>query len=118
MRRRILSISYDLSLLTTRQMLLEQAGYQPISALGFTDAVQRCREGKFDLAIIGHSIPQKDKRALVQEIRQSCKAPVLSLYTTSEGPLEAAEYAIDANEGPAAVLNMVNQIVGTNDQNV
>jgi DNA-binding response OmpR family regulator len=113
MAKCILSISYDLSLLTTRQMLLEQAGYHAISALGFTDAIERCREGKFDLAIIGHSIPRNDKRVIVQEIRQSSKSPVLSLYKSTEGPLESVDYALDANEGPNALLNTVNRIFAT-----
>ena len=53
---RILSVSYDSSLLKTRQLILEQEGHQVVSALGFTDALQQCESSKdFDLFILGHS---------------------------------------------------------------
>ena len=38
MAKRILSISYDRALLWTRQMLLEQLGYDVVSAEGFSQA--------------------------------------------------------------------------------
>lgn len=52
MTQRILSVSYDVSLLATRQLMLELKGYQVTSALGFTDALQHCKNGGFDLFIL------------------------------------------------------------------
>lgn len=49
MSRRILSVSYDASLLATRKMLLEQQGYSVSSALGFSKALAHCHAGGFDL---------------------------------------------------------------------
>jgi hypothetical protein len=40
MSKRILSVSYDEVLLATRQMLLAKNGYEVISILGFTEAVE------------------------------------------------------------------------------
>jgi hypothetical protein len=53
MGERLLSVSYDVSFLTTRRMLLEQRGYEVTSALGFNAALECCRVGEFDLFISG-----------------------------------------------------------------
>ena len=67
----VLSISYDESLLRTRERILKAAGFDVTSALGFTEASAHCGKSSFDLVIIGHSLPRTDKAALVQEIRRT-----------------------------------------------
>jgi DNA-binding response OmpR family regulator len=84
MPKTILSVSYDLSLLATRKMLLEQKGYSVTNALGFTQSIKECRSGGFDLFILGHSIPQTDKLALIESFRENCPAPILSLERHGE----------------------------------
>src|SRR5690348_11946100 len=74
MATRILSVSYDPSLLATRGMLLEQRGYSVTSALGFSRAIEHCRASGFDLFILGHSIPEMDKLELMKTFRGNCPA--------------------------------------------
>jgi len=81
----ILSVSYDMSLLATRQMLLEQRGYTVTSALGFSQSINLCRNGGFDLFVLGHSIPATDKNELIKTFRDNCPAPILSLERHGEG---------------------------------
>lgn len=103
---RILSISYDSSLLFTRQALLEMAGYVVVSAEGFADALDQC-SGEFDLIIMGHSIPQKDKRAIIATLHQhGCDAPLLSLLRQGEHKIPEAAHAIDPMY-PDDLLNAV-----------
>ena len=98
MRPRILSISYDLTLLQTREIMLNQAGYEVVSAEGFAEAIEHC-SGNFDLIIVGHSIPQKDKRAIIGELhRQGCNAPVLSLLRSGEHRIPEAARAIEPTQ--------------------
>jgi DNA-binding response OmpR family regulator len=78
-KARILSISYDEALLAVRRMLLENAGFEVVTALGFTEALVQCEMEKFDLIIIGHTIPRSDKEALVANIKLKKCGPVLSL---------------------------------------
>jgi|SRR4051812_8469817 DNA-binding NtrC family response regulator len=107
---RILSISYDSSLLFTRQAMLELAGYEVISAEGFADAIERC-PGDFDLVIVGHSIPQKDKRAIVAALHEhGCDAPLLSLLRPGENKLPEAAHAVDPHR-PDDLLNAVQWIL-------
>jgi DNA-binding response OmpR family regulator len=92
---RILSISYNPSLLRTRQLVLESRGYKVTSALGFTEAVRHCKTGHHDLVIIGHSIPISDKQQMIKELRNVSATPVLALMKPNEEPLNTADYNLD-----------------------
>lgn len=91
MSKHILSVSYDASLLSTREMLLKRRGYQVTSALGFTTALEACKASCFDLFILGHSIPQNDKMHLVTAFRAKCGAPILALQRYGEPALPGAD---------------------------
>jgi len=109
MSKRILSISYDGSLLLTRQMLLQQAGYQVTSALHLADALEWCQKDEFDLVVIGHSIPREDKRALVKVSRMFSQAPVLSILRPTSVPLAEADYSVRSADGSEALIAAVNK---------
>jgi DNA-binding response OmpR family regulator len=115
MAKRILSISYDRSLLWTRQLLLEQLGYNVLSAEGFSQAWEAAenRKNHFDLIILGHSIPPKDKQAIVSHMRDSCDCPILALLRPYESPVAEAAMSIDAGD-PNAFLNAVRKMLGQN----
>jgi CheY-like chemotaxis protein len=108
--KRILSISYDEPLLQTRQMLLEQAGYDVTSALGYAEALEICSvRHDFDLILMGHSMPQKDKAALLNALRPKCPAPLLSIRKHGDSPLPGADASVDAIEGPVVLLHAVKE---------
>jgi PleD family two-component response regulator len=109
--KRILSISYDEPLLVTREMMLAQAGFTVTSALGFTEAIEKCNSG-FDLFMIGHSIPIKDKAAIVAVIRQHSRSPILSIRRHGMNPLPDVDLSVDAQDGPQALLNAVHRALG------
>src|SRR4051812_10094170 len=72
-KRRILCISYDESLLITRKLILEQAGFDVTPSIGFADAMEHCEQDPtFDLIVMGHSMPRKDKTALIASLRERC----------------------------------------------
>jgi|SRR5579884_625963 len=107
---RILSVSYDHTLLMTRQMLLEQMGHSVVSAEGFAQAFKICKEdGSFDLVILGHSIPHDDKAAIIAEVRRLCHCPVLALLRPQEEHVKAADRSIDSWE-PRAFVEAVRQM--------
>jgi DNA-binding response OmpR family regulator len=109
MPRRILSVSYDAVLLATRQMLLEQKGYTVTSALGFREALEHCQSDRFDLFILGHSIPLKDKLHLIETFRASCAAPILSLERIGEPQVKCDFHA--SPDDPEKFLQMVEKIL-------
>ena len=109
-KKKILSVSYDEALLNTRQWMLEALGHQVTSALGYTTALELCREQRFDFVIIGHSIPQADKKAIMREIRQHWNAPVLALNKQGEHSLPEAEYNMDFSH-PEHFLDFVKSVL-------
>jgi DNA-binding response OmpR family regulator len=108
----ILSISYDESLLRTREWLLRAAGFTVTSALGFTEAVAHCGNSDFDLVIIGHSIPQKDTTALIERVRTHNHTRILSLRRQGEEPIQGADYSVESAQGPDALLEAVKAALG------
>jgi DNA-binding NtrC family response regulator len=109
MSKRILSVSYDPVLLATRQMLLKQRGHDIISALGFTDAVEQCQNSDFDLFILGHSIPEKDKLHLIQAFKENCPAPIVSLERIGEHQVPCDFHA--SPDDPAKFVEVVDDIL-------
>jgi DNA-binding response OmpR family regulator len=110
--KRILSVSYNEALLRTREMLLQHDGHSVVSALGFTDAVERCKDGNYGLFILGHSIPEKDKRELIRVFRAHCSAPILGLQRPGENASDQADDHIDPND-IEALLNAVRRLAGS-----
>jgi DNA-binding response OmpR family regulator len=116
MRKRILSISYDRALLQTRRMLLEEAGFEVISASSFREAFDLCRVGAFDLLIIGHSIPPNDKASMIAAARRTAKAPILSIRTDTEPPAQGADFSVFGLEGPKVLLEAVKEAFNKSDE--
>src|SRR5947209_3466274 len=108
MGKRILSISYDDSLLRTRHWILERAGYEVTSALGFLEAQEACLKTRFDLVVIGHSIPLKDKIALARLAQTGCGAAILSLRIVGQEPIPEATFSTERSD-PEALLETVQQ---------
>lgn len=106
----ILSISYDDTLLQTRHLLLQSRGHEVVSAHGFTNSMEQCAFPHWKLLIMGHSIPERDKRALMREFRKNCAAPVLALHRLGEPVLEGAEHTI-VQDHPEQLLTMVEKVL-------
>jgi DNA-binding response OmpR family regulator len=109
MSKRILSVSYDVSLLATRKMLLEQKGYAVVNALGFSKALASCNTGGFDLFILGHSIPHDDKLALIESFRAHCSAPIVSLERHGEDFVSCDYHA--SPDAPEKFLETIDNIL-------
>jgi DNA-binding NtrC family response regulator len=109
MPKQILSVSYDDVLLATRKMLLEQKGCSVTSALGFRDAMEHCQNDAFDLFILGHSIPEKDKLHLIETFRKNCSAPILSLERFGEKKVPCDFHA--SPDDPEKFLKVVDDIL-------
>jgi DNA-binding NtrC family response regulator len=116
MSKRILSVSYDRALLATRKMLLEHQGYEVTSALGFTAAVEQCQESHFDLFILGHSIPEKDKLHLIKTFRENCPAPILSLERIGENQVPCDFHA--SPDDPERFVKVVEDILAKRNSNL
>ncbi|HXO37817.1 MAG TPA: hypothetical protein VN872_04230 [Candidatus Acidoferrum sp.] len=108
---RILSVTYDMSLATTREMLFASAGFQVSSVLTVGQAIQLCDAESFELVVVGHSIPLEHKQWLLKELRGRCAAPVLAVTRPGESQLIGADYVFDSTESPALLLETVVDIL-------
>jgi DNA-binding response OmpR family regulator len=106
---RILLASGEEKLRQTRQLILEQAGYEVVSTLGVAAAMQECTAANFDLFIIGHSIPDEHKRTLVDTFRRSSTAPIVCVTPTSACPVKGIDSHVEPL--PEALLAGVSEYV-------
>ncbi|HET7150661.1 MAG TPA: hypothetical protein VFI60_04570 [Candidatus Acidoferrum sp.] len=109
---RILSVSYDESLLKTRHGMLTGRGYEVTSALGFENAMKECTDGrKFDLFVLGHSIPAEQKKRLVEEFRATSPGIVVVLKRSGEDLTGiGANFEIDP-WNPPAMLDLIDNVL-------
>ena len=112
MAKHILSVSYDSLLLQTRELLLCREGYSVTSALGFTAAIEHCKSDHFDLFVLGHSIPERDKKELIKVFRTNCPSPVLALRRHGEDEPEGAD-ALVYPDDISGFLNEVDRILNS-----
>jgi CheY-like chemotaxis protein len=76
----VLCVGFDLSLLRARGLVLESAGYLVESVSTFKGAADRFQSGDFDLVLLCHSVPRKDRDRLTSLIRSSgSRTPIVSI---------------------------------------
>lgn len=107
---RIVSVSYDETLLRTRQLLLEREGHEVTSALGYHDAMLVCASPA-DLFIIGHSIPKNDKQDLIACCRKANpSAKVVALTRANEDRLKEVDAYISPGD-PEELMRAIDLIL-------
>ena len=76
----VLAVGLDPSLLETRSLVLQSAGYMVESASSVKEAVDRFQSGDFDLVLLCHSVPIKDRDHLTSLIRAfGSRTPIVSI---------------------------------------
>ncbi len=107
----ILSVSYLASLLETREQLLKSAGHAVTSAGDIATALRACKGNKrFQLLIIGHSIPSSEKDLLIEAFHTSHPAtPIIALKRQGEEPARGADLAIEPE--PRELLRSVATLI-------
>ena len=92
----VLAVGHDPVLLETRSQVLQAAGYTVVSELSLKKAVARYLEGDFDLVLLCHSIPAKNRELLTKLLREhtSC-TPIVSVSSS----LSALDSFADATIG-------------------
>jgi hypothetical protein len=76
----VLSVGLDASLLKNRNIVMRSAGYLVESASSVNEAAHRFLAGDFDLVILCHSVPTRERERLTGLIRASGSlTPVISI---------------------------------------
>ena len=72
MKPRILNVSLDESLRTTRERLLQDAGYSVVSASSWIEFEQACAGYSFDLILLGQTLPPSLKHDMADHVQNHC----------------------------------------------
>jgi len=91
-------------------MLLEQMGHTVVSAEGFAQAFRACKQGSYDLLVLGHSVTHDDKIAIIEEAKRRSPCPILALLRANESPVPNIERSINSGD-PRAFIDAVREMV-------
>ena len=106
MAAKILNVSADISLLRTRTLLLEQAGYEVGSASNWMDFESACGNSTYDLLILGQSLPPSLKKDMEDFAKKHCPSmKIAELYVVA--PSSPAKYQFHAGGKPQELLEFV-----------
>lgn len=81
----VLCTGVDVALLQTRKLILEQAGHKVVSAMTEPEVVAACRLHPIDVAIVGQTVPAREKPRVLGLVREHCpKAKILELHPANQ----------------------------------
>jgi len=105
-----LAVGLDPLLLETRNRVLESAGHTIVSALSVEQGLERFVCGDFDIVILCHSIPVRERERLTYAIRRrGPKTPVV-VVTTRFSAMDSFADAMIENE-PEILLQEIPRIL-------
>lgn len=106
----ILSIAYDEQALQWWQVLLENNGYRVVGSVGLSFPVDQCKKRKFDVLIVGRSVPAEERTEMVKTLREVSFAPIISAHGNVQKRMtDGADYSIDGDA--EALLKLVEHAV-------
>ncbi len=91
--------------------MLKGAGHKVTSAFGNHEAREACTQAQYELAIIGHSIPTKDKLDIISCFRgANPKALVIALTRAGEARLSEVDTYINPGD-PEELIRAIERIL-------
>ena len=109
---RILSVAFsNENQAVARNSVLAQAGYAVAPANSTTKAFQLLNFIQFHLVVLGHSIPQSERRLLALEIQRKWGIPVLTVDAGEIDPEFRAEAHSDNLDEPEELLAAVAELL-------
>lgn len=103
----ILSIGSNPELLSTRQMLLQSAGYIVESTCSTDQAIRRVRDSDFDLVMVCHSLSESEKERLTRAVREMSSIPIIFVGLAPSDPEHA-----HSETGPVELLRNIELLLG------
>jgi DNA-binding NtrC family response regulator len=102
----ILSFGNDIGLMSSRSMILRNAGYEVIEVYSYEDALQRADSDCVDLVLVCHTVPDAQQERLVLAIKNHRRLmPVLSI--ADNDVLVAVGKGMVVNSAPDLLLSSI-----------
>ncbi len=111
MRQTIAHVSMDHILAESRENVLRSAGYEVRTFHSSTEFTSSCAGHHFDLLLVGHSLPLRDREQVRQVFRQySPDAPIIQLQSKNEEVASDGWRTFDIFDGPEKLLQFLAQV--------
>jgi DNA-binding NtrC family response regulator len=111
---KILLIGYERDWLHGRQRGFLAAGHTVTCAQAFTQGLRSIQSGRFDVVVLGHSIPQQQRNALAAAAKKNHGGTrVLVLYSSRIDHAELADALVDTSASTDDLRQAVEYLVGT-----
>ena len=112
--RRILSVDDEPGILFTRQKLLQNAGYDVLSAADGEQALHFFSTHDVDLVLLDYLMPGMDGGVIAQAMKQH--KPLVPVIIVSASPVEeqgltSVDCFIQKGQGPALLLEKIKQLL-------
>ncbi len=112
--RRILSVDDEPGILFTRQKLLQNAGYEVLSAADGEQALHFFATNDVDLVLLDFLMPGMDGGVIAQAMK--VQKPLVPVIIVSASPVEeqtltCVDCFIRKGEGPAFLLDKIRQLL-------
>ena len=109
---RILCIGMSDETMKTRRMILEKAGHTVTEAKDLREVMAACRSHSFSVAVLGQTLPQKEKLRVSDVVRSECpEAKILELHTGVATDLPSADGHLHVATGaPEGLVEYVNAL--------
>ncbi len=112
MKQTIAQVSLDVMLAQSREDVLRSAGYDVRTFSSPDELALHCSLLKFDLLLIGHSLPPERRKQVKQIFRQSHPdTPVVQLIWKIEELGHGVDHGFDVHEGPERLLQFLSQVL-------
>lgn len=109
-KARILSISYDETLLRMRHLIFEKEGYEVVSAAALASGLEHSKQNNFDILVLGHTVPYEEKQKMAAKFHQVSPGAIICLRSNAgEQLVDGADYHVEAD--PEPMLKLVADIV-------
>jgi CheY-like chemotaxis protein len=107
----VLSIGMDETVLDTRALILQSAGYTVVSAMAVQEAATLLLNSDFDIIVLCHTVPTKDSKRLISMVRASgSRIPIVTVTSDAFGPQSSiADATLDKE--PVAFLREMHEVL-------
>jgi CheY-like chemotaxis protein len=110
----ILSVDDEPGILLTRRLLLENAGYQVLSAADGEQALEIFSSQSVDLVLLDYVLPGRDGGSIAQDMKRCKQSVPIILVSASpmpQGALACMDCSIDKGLGPAVLLEKIAEFL-------
>jgi CheY-like chemotaxis protein len=109
---KILVVGTSEAVITTRRAILERAGHQVTLARDLREVIAGCEQGRFDVVILGQSLPSPEKHRVSDTVSKLCPGVKILEYHNGLTPDVATAHAHlqVASSSPESLVTIVKTL--------